>query len=73
MFAFYLTGPGAKFANASGIADCDPHVPASPHGRAGIVVAMADASTRFVRPDISGATWWAACTPAAGDVLGEDW
>jgi type II secretory pathway pseudopilin PulG len=73
MFAYCLPGPSSKFANASRVGDCDPHVPASPHGKAGIVVAMGDVSTRIVSPDISGETWWAACTPAAGDVLGGDW
>jgi hypothetical protein len=34
---------------------------------------MADGSVRNISPQISPATWWAACTPQAGDILGSDW
>jgi prepilin-type N-terminal cleavage/methylation domain-containing protein/prepilin-type processing-associated H-X9-DG protein len=44
----------------------------SPHTGA-INVAMGDGSVRTVSGNISGATWFAACTPAAGEVLGADW
>jgi prepilin-type N-terminal cleavage/methylation domain-containing protein len=44
----------------------------SPH-TAGINVAMGDASTRLVPMAVSANTWFAACTPSAGDVLGDDW
>jgi prepilin-type N-terminal cleavage/methylation domain-containing protein len=36
-------------------------------------VALADGSVRGVTASISPATWWAACTPSFGDVLGSDW
>ena len=39
----------------------------------GCQVAMADGSVRFVSESISPATWLAAQTPDAGDVLGPDW
>jgi prepilin-type N-terminal cleavage/methylation domain-containing protein len=39
----------------------------------GIVVAMADGSSRTVAAEVSYATWAAALTPASGDVLGTDW
>ena len=39
----------------------------------GIMVGMADASTRFVARTVSAETWWAACTPAGNDLLGPDW
>jgi len=33
-------------------------------------VCLADGSVRSLAPTMSGATWWAACTPSGGDVLG---
>jgi prepilin-type N-terminal cleavage/methylation domain-containing protein len=51
---------------------CDYRVPSTPHA-AGIQVGMADGSVRTVSGSVSPGTWWAACTPAAGDLLGPDW
>ena len=39
----------------------------------GINVAMGDASVRLVSGKVSATTFYAACTPAANDVLGADW
>jgi hypothetical protein len=39
----------------------------------GILVGLADGSVRNIGPGISGSTWWAACTPDGGEVLGSDW
>jgi prepilin-type N-terminal cleavage/methylation domain-containing protein len=50
---------------------CDPRVPSTYHDV--IQVGMADGSVRGVAPGVSPGTWWAACTPAAGDLLGPDW
>jgi len=44
----------------------------SPH-TGGINCAMGDGSVRFVAQGISQNTWFAACTPANGDLLGSDW
>jgi len=44
----------------------------SPH-TGGINVAMADGSVKFVNGAISAQTWYAAVTPASGEVLGSDW
>ena len=35
--------------------------------------ALSDGSVRGLNSSISGATWWAACTPNQGEVLGSDW
>jgi prepilin-type N-terminal cleavage/methylation domain-containing protein/prepilin-type processing-associated H-X9-DG protein len=51
---------------------CDPTLASTPHA-AGMNVALADGSVRLLSPAISGATWWAACTPAGEEVLGADW
>lgn len=39
----------------------------------GILVALADGSVRTIDDGVSSATWWAACTPAGGDILYGDW
>jgi prepilin-type processing-associated H-X9-DG protein len=44
----------------------------SPH-TGGINVGMGDGSVRTLGQGISGRTWFAACTPAGGEVLGPDW
>jgi prepilin-type processing-associated H-X9-DG protein len=50
---------------------CDPSVPQSPHP-GGSNVGIADGSVRFISPQISAQTWWAACTPSGGEILGSD-
>jgi prepilin-type N-terminal cleavage/methylation domain-containing protein/prepilin-type processing-associated H-X9-DG protein len=44
----------------------------SPH-TGGINVGMGDGSARTVSGSVSGATWYAASTPQAGDIIGSDW
>jgi prepilin-type processing-associated H-X9-DG protein len=44
----------------------------SPH-TGGINVGLGDGSVRFLAGGISGATWFAACTPQGGETLGSDW
>jgi prepilin-type N-terminal cleavage/methylation domain-containing protein/prepilin-type processing-associated H-X9-DG protein len=39
----------------------------------GINVGMGDGSVRLVAGGVSPTTWWAALTPASGDILGNDW
>jgi type II secretory pathway pseudopilin PulG len=51
--------------------DCDPTLASTSHQV--MQVALADGSVRVLSPGISGATWWAACTPSGGEVLGPDW
>jgi type II secretory pathway pseudopilin PulG len=50
---------------------CDPSVPQSPHPSIS-QVGMADGSVRALTAQISAQTWWAACTPNGGEVLGSD-
>jgi prepilin-type processing-associated H-X9-DG protein len=69
VFAFYSEG---KFQTAPTQAECDPTLAQGPHA-GGINVALGDGSVRLVATTISPQTWWHACTPAAGDVLGIDW
>ncbi|HKI33373.1 MAG TPA: DUF1559 domain-containing protein [Gemmataceae bacterium] len=68
-------GPASKFQvqpNPWAGAACDPGRASTSHP-AGIQVAMADGSARSVSGSVSPSTWWAACTPNAGDNLGPDW
>jgi len=46
---------------------------ASTYHTGGINTAMGDGSVRNVSYAVSPATWWAAMTPANGDILGSDW
>jgi prepilin-type N-terminal cleavage/methylation domain-containing protein len=65
-------GPGAIFQVQPAQGNCDPSRASTAH-TGGIEVALADGSVRSVAPGVSGATWWAAITPAGGEVLGPDW
>jgi prepilin-type N-terminal cleavage/methylation domain-containing protein len=58
----FLVRPGA----------CDRRVASSGH-TAGMNVCLADGSVRFLNEGISPQTWWAACTPSGGELLGPDW
>jgi len=53
-------------------ANCDGGRASSPH-TGGINVALGDGSVRFVSPQVTSATWWAALTPNGGEVLANDW
>jgi prepilin-type N-terminal cleavage/methylation domain-containing protein len=39
----------------------------------GILVGLADGSVRNVGAGLRSSTWWAACTPSGGEILGNDW
>jgi prepilin-type processing-associated H-X9-DG protein len=70
----YCVGPSSKFQVQPSpfLGNCDPTLASSPH-TGGINVGLVDGSARFLSPGISGQTWWAACTPKGGEVLGSDW
>jgi prepilin-type N-terminal cleavage/methylation domain-containing protein/prepilin-type processing-associated H-X9-DG protein len=57
------TGPGSR---------CDPTLANSPHV-GGMNVGLCDGSVRFLAQGLSPTTWWWACTPMGGEVLGPDW
>jgi prepilin-type processing-associated H-X9-DG protein len=48
--------------------NCDPTRAATAHP-GGMVVGMADGSVRSLAAGMSGDVWWAAVTPAGGEVL----
>lgn len=53
-------------------ADCDPRLPQTPHS-AGMLTALFDGSVRVTSGSVSERTFWAAVTPAGGEVLANDW
>ncbi|MFL5340401.1 MAG: DUF1559 domain-containing protein [Gemmataceae bacterium] len=72
--ALNAIGEGSKFQLQPSpfLGKCDPTRAATAHA-GGIQVGLSDASVRTLAPSITGATWWAAVTPAGGEVLGSDW
>jgi prepilin-type N-terminal cleavage/methylation domain-containing protein/prepilin-type processing-associated H-X9-DG protein len=66
------SGPTVSFQLTPTPAQCDRFRASTPH-TGGIQVGMADGSVRNVSGSITTTTWWAAVTPAAGDLLGPDW
>jgi prepilin-type N-terminal cleavage/methylation domain-containing protein len=68
-------GPGSKFQISPNPyqSACDPAVASTAHGPSGIVAGLADGSVRNINAGVSGTTWWYACTPNGGEVLGSDW
>jgi prepilin-type N-terminal cleavage/methylation domain-containing protein len=53
-------------------AACIPYLASTAHP-GGTQVGLGDGSVRNLSSGVSGTTWWAACTPAGGEVLGSDW
>jgi prepilin-type N-terminal cleavage/methylation domain-containing protein len=70
----YATGAASKFQvqPTPFVGNCDPTRASTPHA-SGMLVCLADGSVRTLAPSLSGDTWWAAVTPAMGEVLGSDW
>ena len=64
--------PIVPFQSAPRASDCDPRVPQTPHV-SGMLVALCDGSVRTITANVSQYTFWAACTPNGGEVLGPDW
>jgi prepilin-type N-terminal cleavage/methylation domain-containing protein len=67
-------GPGSKFQIAPNPYQtaCDPALAQCNH-TAVMQVGLGDGSVRGLSSAISGVTWWYACTPSGGEVLGSDW
>jgi len=61
-----------KFQLAPAQKDCNPDLAQTVHLN-GILVCLGDASVRSVSGGVSAMTWWYACTPSGGEVLGTDW
>jgi prepilin-type N-terminal cleavage/methylation domain-containing protein len=66
------SGPGSMFQVTPTAAQCNRFLASTGHS-SGMVVCMGDASVRSLSPSMTGTTYYAACTPAANDILGPDW
>jgi prepilin-type N-terminal cleavage/methylation domain-containing protein len=64
-------GPGSRFQVRPLESTCDPTRTSTSH--AGLLAGLADGSVRTLSPSMSGEVWWAAVTPAGGEVLASDW
>ncbi|CAN0264823.1 unnamed protein product [Phaeothamnion confervicola] len=62
---FAATGWGGNFS-VCGCRATSPHTGA-------INAGLGDGSVRTLSAGVSGQTWYAACTPSGGEVLGSDW
>jgi prepilin-type N-terminal cleavage/methylation domain-containing protein len=65
-------GPGSLFKIQPTPGNCDPTRAATAHP-GGMVAGLADGSVRVLADGMSGDVWWAAVTPAGGEVLNSDW
>jgi prepilin-type N-terminal cleavage/methylation domain-containing protein len=65
---FFVNPPAPWWKNPN----CDERKASSYH-TSGITVGIGDGSVRFLPVGIGPQTWWSACTPAGGEVLGSDW
>ena len=63
---------GLTFQIRPKISDCDPRLAQTPHS-SGMLVALGDGSVRTLSPGMAATTYWAAVTPASGEVNGADW
>ena len=64
--------PTLTFQVRPRIEDCNPRVPQTPYP-GGLLAGLGDGSVRTIAPGVSSATFWAAVSPAGGEVLGNDW
>lgn len=69
MFEYYSLEPFQVLPPPN---ECDPERPQGLE-KGGINVGLGDGSVRFVSSQISAQTWYFACTPNGGEVLGADW
>lgn len=76
VFAYQITGAASKFqvnpTTAGAAATCDPRLASAPRS-AGLLAGLGDGSVRMIAGGVDPNTWWAACTPDGGEVLGGDW
>jgi prepilin-type N-terminal cleavage/methylation domain-containing protein len=76
VFAYQITGAASKFQVqpiwTGSTANCDPRYATAPRA-AGILVSLGDGSVRLVNTSIDPNSWWYACTPNGGEVMGPDW
>jgi type II secretory pathway pseudopilin PulG len=65
-----IVGPSCMF-QLKPLTNCNPYLPQTSHEV--MLVCLGDGSVRSCAPSMSALTWWQACTPNGGEVLGSDW
>jgi len=70
-FQYLPTSPKSRFNPSTGTG-CDSGRASTAHS-AGMQVCLGDGSVRTLSQNMSGVTWWAACTPSGNDLPGTDW
>jgi prepilin-type N-terminal cleavage/methylation domain-containing protein len=63
---------GIPFQTTPAADTCQQNVTQSPHPSA-MVAGLGDGSVRYVSPSVATRTWYNACHPYDGNVLGSDW
>jgi prepilin-type N-terminal cleavage/methylation domain-containing protein len=72
VFADWISnGPGSKFQVTPSV--CSNQFICTSYHTGGMEVGLGDGSVRNLSAAMDPNTWWAACTPAGGEVLGNDW
>ncbi|MCI0376238.1 MAG: DUF1559 domain-containing protein [Gemmataceae bacterium] len=64
--------PKVTFQAAPHPSKCDPRLAQTPH-TGGMLVALADGSSRILGAGISSQTYWSLVTPAGSEILQNDW
>jgi prepilin-type N-terminal cleavage/methylation domain-containing protein len=67
----YSVGAGSMFQVQPKWNNCDPSLAATPHSL--MTVCMGDGHVTTISQKVDGATWWALCTPDAGDLPQLGW
>lgn len=74
-FAAFITGPGSRFQASPrptrNGGNCNPRLSQAPHAAGTMNAGLCDGSVRSLSGSMDGNTWWAICTPNAGDIPGE--
>ena len=66
------SGSTSRFQVQPTPGNCDPTRASTAHA-SGMLVCLGDGSVRSLSPSINPTTWWAAVTPAGGEVFDSDW
>jgi prepilin-type N-terminal cleavage/methylation domain-containing protein len=76
VFAYQVTGTASMFmvrpTSGGTNPTCDPRYASAPRS-SGILVGLGDGSVRLMGASVTATVWWAACTPAGGETVENNW